>query len=95
MIVRTKESPLCNLNSTDLMISENLFENVDGWTDNRCQRNWCTLEHSAQVYMGKIIRIYHECEGRIAKSIPRIAIWHHLTRIMDSFSNHCFYLSIY
>ena len=29
--------------------------------------------------MGKIIRIYHECEGtcRIQKSVPRIAVWHH------------------
>ena len=24
----------------------------------------------------EIIRIYHECEGRIEKSVPRIAIWH-------------------
>ena len=23
------------------------------------------------------IRIYEECEGRIEKSVPRIAIWHH------------------
>ena len=23
------------------------------------------------------IRIYHECEGRIEKSGPRIAVWHH------------------
>ena len=23
------------------------------------------------------IRIYHECEGRIEKSVPRIAVWHH------------------
>ena len=22
------------------------------------------------------MRIYHECEGRIEKSIPRIAVWH-------------------
>ena len=22
-------------------------------------------------------RIYHECEGRIEKSVPRIALWHH------------------
>ena len=21
--------------------------------------------------------IYHECEGRIEKSVPRIAVWHH------------------
>ena len=25
----------------------------------------------------KYIRIYHECEGRIEKSIPRITLWHH------------------
>ena len=23
------------------------------------------------------IRIYHECEGRIEKSVSRIALWHH------------------
>ena len=23
------------------------------------------------------IRIYHECEGRIEKHVPRIAVWHH------------------
>ena len=23
------------------------------------------------------IRIYHECEGRIEKSVPGIAVWHH------------------
>ena len=23
------------------------------------------------------IRIYHECEGRAEKSVPRIAVWHH------------------
>ena len=47
------------------------------------------------------ISIYHECEGGIEKSVPRITDWHHeackvirrngffysiLTRIMDSFS---------
>ena len=26
---------------------------------------------------GKIIRINHECEARIDKSVPRIAVWHH------------------
>ena len=25
----------------------------------------------------KIKRIYHECEGRIEKPVPRIAVWHH------------------
>ena len=23
------------------------------------------------------IRIYHKCEGRLVKSVPRIAVWHH------------------
>ena len=23
------------------------------------------------------ISIYHECEGRIEKSVPRITVWHH------------------
>ena len=27
--------------------------------------------------MGKIIRIYHECEGRIEKSVSKITAWHH------------------
>ena len=26
---------------------------------------------------GKFIRIYHECEGRIEKSVPRFTVWHH------------------
>ena len=26
---------------------------------------------------GKAIRIYHECEGRIEKSILMITVWHH------------------
>ena len=25
----------------------------------------------------EIIRIHHECEARIEKSVPRIAVWHH------------------
>ena len=27
--------------------------------------------------MCESIRIYHECEGRKEKSVPRIAVWHH------------------
>ena len=27
--------------------------------------------------MANPIIIYHECEGRIEKSVPSIAIWHH------------------
>ena len=31
------------------------------------------------------IRIYHECEGRIEKSVPRIAVWHHkVSRVMTN-----------
>ena len=57
------------------------------------------------------IRIYHECEGRIEKSVPRIAVWHReacrvmtngdpkgrifLTRIKDSFSCSPLFLFIY
>ena len=26
---------------------------------------------------GSNIRIYHECEGRIGTSVPRITVWHH------------------
>ena len=29
------------------------------------------------LFLKEIIRIYHECEGRIEKSVPRIAVWHH------------------
>ena len=29
------------------------------------------------VIVDTIIRLYHECEGRIEKSVPRIAVWHH------------------
>ena len=25
----------------------------------------------------EIIRIYHECEGMIEQSVPRVAVWHH------------------
>ena len=28
-------------------------------------------------YPCEIIRIYHECEGRMEKSVPRIAVWHY------------------
>ena len=34
----------------------------------------CLKYHRMQRY---IIRIYHECEDRIEKSVLRIAVWHH------------------
>ena len=30
-----------------------------------------------QLYSVDIIGIYHKCESRIEKSVPRIAAWHH------------------
>ena len=40
------------------------------------------IHHSVMIEkkwmgLGKIIRIYHECEVRIEKSVSRIAVWHH------------------
>ena len=43
--------------------------------------------------MGRIIRIYDECEGYIEKSVPRIAVWHHeACRVMTNgdFKGHIF-----
>ena len=36
-----------------------------------------TNEQSTRDSLGKIIRIYHECEGRIEKFVPRITVWNH------------------
>ena len=33
--------------------------------------------HLSRKRMGEPIKIYHECEGRIEKYVPRIAVWHH------------------
>ena len=46
-------------------------------TVNRIELHTCHKEDN--------IRIYHECEGRIEKSVPRIAVWHHeARRVMTS-----------
>ena len=34
-------------------------------------------KHNMNLHMCRNIRIYHECEGRIEKYIPRITDWHH------------------
>ena len=34
------------------------------------------LELNKHKDMDNNIRIYHECEGRTEKSVPRIAVWH-------------------
>ena len=32
------------------------------------------------------MKFFHECEGRIEKSVPRIAVWHHeACRVMTNF----------
>ena len=35
------------------------------------------IKLSLEMLTYKIIKIYHECEGGIDKSVPRIAVWHH------------------
>ena len=46
------------------------------------KRDYKTILMSYDKYY---IRIYHECEGRIEKSVPRIAIWHHVAcRVMTN-----------
>ena len=41
-----------------------------------CVRHSWLNPRNNQLLSGNI-RIYEECEGRIEKSVPRIAIWHH------------------
>ena len=36
-----------------------------------------SIEFNIMHYILGNIRIYHECEGRIEKSVPRITVWHH------------------
>ena len=43
----------------------------------RLARNVTKSKLSQNSFIGYNIRIYHECEGRIEKSVPRIAVWHH------------------
>ena len=39
-------------------------------------------------YLLRPIRIYHECEGRIDKSVPMIAVWHNeACRVMTNGDN--------
>ena len=35
------------------------------------------MPQNESALFANTIRIYHECEGRIEKSLPRIVIWHH------------------
>ena len=42
---------------------------------------WCNLPCCAALFIcldkARTIRIHHECEGGIEKSVPRITDWHH------------------
>ena len=49
---------------TDDMSTEDLYQ-------------YSTVGPTVMLKLVWIIRIYHECEGRIEKSVPRINIWHH------------------
>ena len=52
------------------------YDPVDGyvyWTDDEVR----TIKRAHLDGTGKHINIYHECEGRIEKSVPRITFWHH------------------
>ena len=35
---------------------------------------WLSVDH---LVLGNRESIFHECEGRIEKPVPRIAVWHH------------------
>ena len=40
---------------------------------------------NVESFYVRTIRIYHECEDRIEKSVPRIAVWHHeASRVMTN-----------
>ena len=45
------------------------------------QENMFLIKHSyleaCNTPILQNIRIYHDCEGRIEKSVPRITVWHH------------------
>ena len=37
----------------------------------------CCIILFSEMSLQNIIKIYHGCDGRIKKSVPRIAVWHH------------------
>ena len=51
-----------------------------GWSEPLLLAHTTLLEISCTgsfIKYGGNIRIYHECEGRVEKSVLRIAVWHH------------------
>ena len=50
---------------------------LTGKTGNFCFRILITQSMCITLsLLAGIIRVYHECEGRIEKSFPRITVWH-------------------
>ena len=45
-------------------------------SDNKRRSQGTRVFLSCEHLKAKAIRIYHECEGRIGKCVPRIAVWH-------------------
>ena len=39
--------------------------------------SYCPICFNNHLAIEEIIRIHHECEGRIEKSAPRMTVWHH------------------
>ena len=48
-----------------------------GWSEALLIAHNTLLETSCTGSYSKNIRIYHECEGEIENSVPRIGVWHH------------------
>ena len=46
---------------------------------------FAALKPSSVTHWRDAIRIHHECKGRIERSVPRIAFWHHeVCRVMTN-----------
>ena len=56
------------------------YENKVNWKRNEVvvqKRCKTVYQPTNTVWRGYNIKIYHECESRIEKSVPMIAVWHH------------------
>ena len=62
-----------------LALSGNLLSNATSTKSTRSngKRHGLSAMTIRQGSVSEIIRIYHECEGKIEKSVPRIAVLHH------------------
>ena len=57
------------MNFSRLVLSESAFSNILSL--------YSIFLDIRVLFLLYIIRIYHECEGRIEKFVPRIAVWRH------------------